>query len=105
MMCSVLKFNVSIPFWSPSSFVTVKQITSYKYHKPTAINISIRSAHTETLNGKLAVRICFMELSFRDGQNVEPSAHKPVLDLVEFKAGYAVGIDMTDLNVSPMRFT
>ena len=46
-----------------------------------------------------------MELSFRDGQNVEPSAHKPVLDLVEFKAGYAVGIDMTDLNVSPMRFT
>ena len=24
----------------------------------------------ETLNGKLAVRICFIQLSFRDGQNV-----------------------------------
>ena len=46
----------------------------------------------------------FIQLSFRDGQNVEPSAHKPVFDLMEFKAGYAVGIDMTDLYISPMRF-
>ena len=45
-----------------------------------------------------------MQLSFRDGQNFEPSAHKRFFDLMEFKAGYAVGIDMTNLYVAPMRF-
>ena len=35
---------------------------------------------------------------------VEPSAHKPVFYFMKFKAGYAVGIDMTDLYVSPIHF-
>ena len=96
MMCSVLKFDMSIPLWSPSSFVTVKH-RSLRMNKPTTINVSMRSTHTKALNGKLAVRICFIQLSFKDGQNVKPSVHKPVFDLMEFKASYAVGIDMTDL--------
>ena len=45
-----------------------------------------------------------MQLSYRDGQNFEPSVHKRLFDLMEFKAGYAAGIDMTNLYVAPMPF-
>ena len=45
-----------------------------------------------------------MQLSYRDGQNFEPSVHKRFFDLMEFKAGYAAGIDMTNLYVAPMPF-
>ena len=45
-----------------------------------------------------------MQLSYRDGQNFEPSVHKRFFYLMEFKAGYAAGIDMTNLYVAPMPF-
>lgn len=61
----------------------------------------------EILNVKLVVRIeciCFIQFSFRDGQNVEFFVYKLVFDFVEFKVGYIVGIDLIDFNVFLMYF-